>query len=482
MNRCQGAFLLLLVPIFLYAAPVSAAETSRQTAIPALVDSPVPFFHTYNLTSLFPVGRVPDEEKKQGEENEVLTVDDCIKAALENNPAYGKVRENMRAAVAQILTAWGNYIPTVSSSFNLSQNNRTSSFVDPSGVLRTSGGISKSTGGGLSANLTLFDAASHYFDMKNAHYFEKERSQRLTSSEISLVDQVRRAYFDALRQQQLLTAAQNQAQSRRDQLRLAEARFSVGSVTRLDVLQAQVDVRDQELVILQYENALKNTKMALNQLMGSQLARDFNLVDKFPLVEVIYKVEDLVSEALQQHPDVKALDLQIKQQENVLWMGRLAYLPTISTSLSYSRSADGLELIPNQDKGRGLSVRMSWNIWDSFGRFSRNRNTEIQLNNLLFDRVSLQLSIERYVRQYYLDLTRLYERNRVLAESRELRRQSLDLEQERYRLGASSILELRQSQVDYAQAESNYINSVYDYHTALSTLSNSVGRDLMTAH
>ena len=481
MKRCLGAFLVLLFPVLLWAGPQTDAESGQPKKIPTLVDSPIPFFHTYNLTSLFPVGRVPEGEQP-GEAKDVMTLEECVETALANNPAHAKARQNMRAAIGQILLAWGNFIPNLNTSYGMSQTNSTRSYLDPSGVLRTAGGISKSSFSSLSSGLTIFDAARHYFDMKNARYFERERSQRLTSSEIGLVDQVRRAYFNALRQQQLLVAAQNQAQSRRDQLRLAEARFSVGSVTRLDVLQAQVDLRDQELVIIQVENDLKNAKMALNQLMGGHLDQDFALVDQFSLFLLDFPVDGLVGEALAEHPDIKALNLQIKQQENELTMGRLAYLPTISTSVNYSRSEDGLELFPNLQKSRGLSLRVGWNIWDNFGRFSRNRNTEILINNLYYDLVALQLSTERNVRQYYLDLQRLYQRNQMLGESRELRRQSLELMQERYRLGASSILDLRQAQVDNAQADVNYINSIYDYHSALSTLSNSVGRDLMGTH
>ena len=56
--------------------------------------------------------------------------------------------------------------------------------------------------------------------------------------------------------------------------------------------------------------------------------------------------------------------------------------------------------------------------------------------------------------------------------------ESLRLERRRYELGSSSMVELRQAQADYLQAEVDYINSIYDCHQALSTLSLNVGRDL----
>ena len=82
------------------------------------------------------------------------------------------------------------------------------------------------------------------------------------------------------------------------------------------------------------------------------------------------------------------------------------------------------------------------------------------------------------MRENYLELLRLYQRTMTLEESKKLATQSLELERERYRLGASSLLDLRQAQADYSQAEAAYINSIYDFHEAISSLSRSVGRDL----
>ncbi|MBW7995570.1 MAG: TolC family protein [Candidatus Glassbacteria bacterium] len=446
-------------------------EMAAETVLPA---EQIPFFHTYNLTALFPVGAAAIGQAGFG--GEVLTLDDCIDYALAGNPTHAKARENMRGVKPAMLVAWGNYIPTLSSSYGLSQSNRTSSFLDPSGVLRTSGGISKSSYASLRMNLNIFDSARHYFDLKNARYFRRQRESQLSASELNLVDQMRRAYINALRQQQLLTAAESQAENRREQLRLAEARHSVGSVTRLDVLQAQVDLKDQELVIIQRQNDLAQAKMQLNRLMGRALEAVFGVVDQFDVDRLELDLGRMIDYALANHPDIAAIDYQVRQQRNNLWMGRLDYLPTISTSLNYSRTDEGLELIPNRDKGRGLSFGISWNIWDSFQRYSRNRTLEIQLNNLVYDLEAARMDIEQDIRAFWLDLQQLYESHLALAESRDLRQQSLELEQERYRLGAASLLDLRQAQTDFSQAEVNYINSKYEFHTALSNLSGSVGR------
>ncbi len=477
IHRPAGqVFVAALLTLMLYGvlpAASAAIPDNAQPAPAALPAQSVPFFHTYNLTALFPVGAAITGQSVGGPD--VLTLDDCIDRALAGNPAHAKARENMRGAKPALLAAWGNYIPTLRSNYGLSQSNRTSSFLDPSGVLRTSGGISKSSYGSLNMNLSLFNAGRHYFELKNANLLRRERESRLSGSELGIVDQVRRAYINALRQQQLLTAAESQAQNRREQLRLAEARHSVGSVTRLDVLQAQVDLKDQELVIIQRSNDLEQAKMQINRLMGGKLDADYSVVDQFDVEHLELDLDRMIEYSIANHPDIATLEYQIGQQRNNLWMGRLAYLPTVSTGLSYSRSDNGLELFPNRDSGRGLSLNVSWNIWDSFQRHRNNRNMEIQFNNLNYDLSAAKMDLEQDVRGFWLDVQRLYELHLALSESRDLRQQSLGLEQERYRLGAASLLELRQAQTDYSQAEVNFINSRYEFHTSLSNLSGSVG-------
>lgn len=474
-----GGFLLLFSLAFLSAPCILfPADVERRPS--ALINSPVPYYHTYNLTSMFPL-RPPSLAQAEGAgagAKAVLTLDECITRALERNPGYGKVQESLRAAASDIVNAWGNFMPNMSASYGLSQGNFTQAYVDAAGNLRFSGGISKSSSGNISLNFTLFDRATHYFEMKNARYLRDQRRSDLRNSELDLVDQVRRAYFNTLRQQKLLLSGENLAGQRREQLKLAEARFSVGSVTKLDVLQAQIDLKKQEMNIVLYQNNLKTAKMELIRLMSGNLVDDFDLADEFTVREVNFDVNALVTEAEKNHPQLKSLNFQIKQSEGNLWMGRLSYLPSLRTNTSYQRTEDGLHLTPRRNKGRNIGFSMYWNILDGFDRFKQNRYAEMNLNNLHYDFAAQQLVVEKAVRDSYNELIRIYRNSQTLSENKELASQSLNLLQERYRLGSANILELRQAQVDFADAEVQYINSIYDFHSAISTLSHSVGRDL----
>jgi len=314
--------------------------------------------------------------------------------------------------------------------------------------------------------------------LKNAYYLRGSRRSKLQGSELIVVNDVRAAYFNVLRQEKLLEAAREQAEQLSEQLRRAEKRFSLGEVTKLDVLQAQIDLQNQELLILEYENLFATAKMDLDQVAGGGLGIGFSLADEFEIREYRFDIEELVTEALEKHPELESLLLEIKLQRGNLWIGRLAYLPVLTTTLGYSRNEEGLAFTPNLQRGRSVSFTAKWNIFQGFLRFQQNRYIQVAVDSLKYESIKTRLTIARNVRESYLELLRLSERNITLAESKRMAAESLRLERRRYELGSSSMVELRIAQADYLQAEVDYINSIYDYHEALSTLSLNVGRDV----
>ncbi|MEA1996246.1 MAG: TolC family protein [Gemmatimonadota bacterium] len=476
---CLARRLATALAVLLAAGVVSSGYAGK-SAGSSLLSSPVPFYHDYNLASMFPVGSQAALSVEAGEAGagRSLTVDQCIELALEKNPDHNISRQQLRAALGDILAAWGAYVPTMFANYGLSQSNQAFPVPDPAGGSVYRGRISKSSYANLNLSFVVFDGAKKYFGLRNAYYLRKARKKELCSSELELVNEVRAAYFNVLREEKLLLAAREESAQLAEQLRRAEARFSVGEVTRLDVLQARIDLQNQELVILEYENGLVTAKMDLDRVVGGGLGAEFTLADEFEVADPRFEIGKLVYEAVEKHPEMESLRLEIKQQEGSLWIGRLAYLPVLKTTLGYSRSQSELIMRPDDLRGRQVAFSMSWNILDAFARFQQNRYTEVALNSLKYELEKKRLEIVRNIRQSYLDLLRLYQRRLTLAESETMAAESLRLETRRYQLGVSSMVELRKAQADYSQARVDNINSVYDFHEALSELSRNVGRDM----
>ena len=476
--KAQGIRMIFSPLVAILLAGVTHSAFAFDNLHASLLDSPAPFYHTYNLTSLHPVGMQNSPGFSETGSRESLTLDECIGMALEKSPDHNISRQRLRATTGDLAAAWGLFTPNIIATFGLSQSNTFRIIENPSGDINTLGMISKTSYGTVGLSFILFNGGEKYFGLKNAYYLRNGRRSKLRGSELIVANDVRTAYFNVLRQEKLLEAAREQAEQLSEQLRRAEKRFSVGEVTRLDVLQAQIDLQNQELLILDYENQLATAGMELDQVVGGGLGVDFSLTDQFEIREYRFDIKELVAEALEKHPELESLQMEIKQQRGNLWIGRLAYLPVLTTTLGYSRNQEGLTFTPNTQRGRSVTFNAKWNILQGFTRFQLNRYAQVAADSLKYESVKMRLQIARNVRESYLELLRLREQNLTLAESKTLAAESLRLERRRYELGSSSMVELRKAQADYLQAEVDYINSIYDCHQALSTLSLNVGRDL----
>ncbi|MCE5272314.1 TolC family protein [bacterium] len=442
---------------------------------PLLLESSVPFYHDYNLAFFHLLGS--KKTKAAPSQSQALTLSECIDQALGGSQDYKIAQENLRAAFGDMALAWGLFTPAMFTTYGINQNRQTNTLNFPGQSLRSTR-MSDASSSTMGLSYNVFNQAQMYFGMRNAYFLRRERRSDLRGMELQVADNVRAAYFDVLRQQHLTHASDEQVGQLKEQLRQTEARLKVGEVTKLDVLQARIDLQNEQLLYLQYKNLLAAARENLNLAVGGGLDSAFTLVDEFRVEEPVLEVESLVEEAIQHNPTLLSLELQYRQQRNNLWMGRLAYLPTVKATVGYSRSADGFLMHPRDQSGATLGMLINWSILDGFARFRENRYTQADANNLRFQIEKTRLEVARDVRLGCLELERLYEQNLTLAESRDLAAQSLELERRSYTLGSANMVEVRKAQADYIQAEVNYINSIYDYHTALSALGRNVGRDL----
>lgn len=468
-----------LVLTFLFTTSPEIIQASGAETAPGklLLESPVPFYHDYNLAALHPMGSGGAQSSTVGQAGS-LTLDECIRIALGRNQDYKMARENLRAAFGDMATAWGLFAPIAYANYAVNQNSQFRETQTSSGAktIRLFGNASAAS---LGFSFNVFNQGQMYFGMRNAFFLRRERRSDLRGMELQVADNVRASYFEALRQQHLLKASEEQSAQLKEQLRQAEARLKVGEITKLDVLQARIDLQNEHIRGLEYRNLLAAARENLNLAVGGGLPADYSLVDEFRVEEPVLDVDKLVEEALERNPQLISLKLQYRQERNNLWMGRLAYIPTVKATVGYTHSGDVLFSVPPRDS-RGSQVGMSfyWSILDGFERFKTNRYTQASANNLNYALEKTRLEVGRDVRLGCLELQRLYEQHLTLAESRDLAAQSLELERKSYTLGAANMVEVRKAQADYIQAEVNYINSIYDYHTALSALSRSVGRDI----
>jgi outer membrane protein TolC len=448
---------------------------------------------------------------------ETLSIDECVKIALKHNPGHQKTQGELDMSSANLLASYGNFLPSVYFNFGLSEDryfNPTyvtdegsvrsfpltvpaGTFVDhdidsitglPVHVLNDEyiqgipQGARRSSNGYLQIRETLFQGGSNIFNLMKSRKEKEAARQNISFSELDLVYQIHQQYYEVLANKKMVELAKEVLEQRKEQFRLAKARHEVGSVTRLDVMQAEIDKGNQENTLLAEENNLKISKMELNQLMGIPLETDYNMADEFTTVEPSFDEHSLVSSAKEGRPDLLWLNTQEEVAVKEVWVQRSSYLPNVTFDLFFFRSEQGTDndpftFSPNNEDTR-LALNLDWQFFSGFSRHSSNKAARVNLENLRYDVLEKELLIEKEVKEAIMNLESVYQQSLITQKNRQLASENLRLEQERYRLGSSSLLDLRVAQVTYIEAETEHINKVFEFNTSYAALERATGLKL----
>ncbi|MBU1983156.1 TolC family protein, partial [bacterium] len=334
----------------------------------------------------------------------------------------------------------------------------------------------------LSLNESVFEGGRRYFLYRMAKVQENINDQSVENARKSLSRQIAQQVVLVLTQEKLLDLNIKLRDQRQDAYDLAQARFAVGSVTELDVLQAQIQLGSAENAVTSARRDLQAQKEALNQLLGIDLVSDFPLEETEQVSPFEFDVDALVEEAYRNRTDLRMADLTVQRAKHNLRVYQSDYLPQISLGAQWSRSEQSGKketwTLDPRNENSYYSLNIRWTLFDGFTREYNTASRRIERDKAIESKRALRLQVEKEVRDAYYNLENVFNQLGITSRNRELAQRQLNLERERYRLGATSQLGLRDAQVTYAQAETEHLQKTLEYQSSLIALDLAVGKAL----
>jgi outer membrane protein len=360
---------------------------------------------------------------------------------------------------------------------------------------------------------------------------------RIRAADLGLTAAVTRAYLEVLRRTEGEALAAQQLERARFNLRLARAQQDVGTVTPLDVRQAEVQVGRAEVALLQSGNATATARLRLLQQLGLDPVGAVVLTTGFELEEPTWEREELLATAEDRNPTLLAHTASLDASRVQVRQARSAYLPSLSARVGvngFTRQASNTDALVGQAQAQlAAQIDQCVRLNQIYSRLtdplptqdcSQLAFTDEQRDRILaqndafpfeFDRqpasASLSLSLpifqgltrerqleaakvqrsdaELQVREQRLalaaDLTialrtveTAYRSAELEARNRSFADEQLRLAGERYRLGGISFIDLVDAETVKAEADQAYVNAVYAYHDAVTELETVVGTEL----
>jgi outer membrane protein len=402
---------------------------------------------------------------------ELLTLDEAIALGLKNNYSIQVARIN--ADTARIHNFIGNagMLPSVnlSATGKEASNKMQQDYATPNTPeLQKSGVHSDALAYGANLNWTLFDGFNMFATLKELQVFQDMGDINAKIAIETTVSSIIDVYFDVIRQKELAKNIKDAIKIYDEKLTIADKKFNLGSGSRLDFLQSKVDLNVQKTNLIKQNTNLSNSKASLNQLLSRNEDTDFNVPDSIPIT-YMPSLDELRKTIFQQNTSLQLSEKNIRVFELTLKQYQSLRYPNVSVGLGYNFSktdnAAGPTLL-NQNTGFGPSFTIAYNIFNGFtlNHFIRNAKLNIQSANFEFNDTKLQVSsnLLKAYRTYQTDLEAL----KLIEENYDLAKETVTVALERYRLGASSALDLSVAQQSYEDAQNAVILARYDAKVA----------------
>ncbi|MGQ0765385.1 MAG: TolC family protein [Gemmatimonadota bacterium] len=406
-----------------------------------------------------------------------LSLDEAIRLAERNSPATVQARSQIRTSEAAIRTAFGTWLPTLSTNYgtNWQEGER---FFEGRVVPGTSPPWSYSYG--ISSSLEIFDGMRRANQMGSAraNLASAEANERLQKYRIAL--EVKQQFFVVAAARESRSAAEAQLAQAEEQLKASSARVAAGAAILSDSLRSVIQVGNARLAVLTADNNLRNANATLTRLVATPFVVTA-AVDANETVAPVSLDSAEVMRAIDDAPSVSQARSALSASSASVRQARAPYWPTLSMSGSYSGSRNDNSL--NFSGGPFLNsqaVRISLN-YPIFNGFSREENVARASGNEANAHANLRdarFAAEQQFAQFLGALRLAEARVAIQVASVSAAEEDLRVQNQRYALGSATQLDVLTSQLTLNQARSSLIQARYDARTAKAQIEALIGREL----
>ncbi|MFH6936081.1 TolC family protein [Flavobacterium sp. FlaQc-30] len=396
---------------------------------------------------------------------EVLTIEDAMKIALENNFEIKIAKNNSKISETNVTLGNAGMLPNAGASITDNNSVTNSSQTRQDGTTTSlDNAKNNSLNYGVSLGWTVFDGLKMFAKLDQLKELQKLGDAELKRTILIKIGQVNSAYYDLVQQQQQLAALDTTIVISKQRLTLAQNRFSIGKASKLEVLNAQVDLNSDQVALLRQKESYANAKILLNQYLARDPKINFTVTD---LVTVDNKLilADLMDLAQKQNPALEAQIINKRIAELQLKQVKADRYPVVNLTSGYNFNESQSSLgFTSQASSRGLNYgfNATLNIFDGFNQHRNEKVAKLQIENSqiaieqqnMILNTQLSTAFQTYLTN--LELIDLEEDNEAIA------KQNLDITLDKFRIGTITTLDFRTAQLNYVNAKVRYSNAQYE--------------------
>lgn len=343
-------------------------------------------------------------------------------------------------------------------STNINQKFTTGLEVNKNGV--GSGNI----GSNVALNWTIFDGFKMFATRSKLNEFAAQGEVKVRQQMENTVAEIIAAYYNVARQQQLFQSISALISFYEERVKIAETRMEIGNGSKYDLLQAKIDLNEQKSALIRQSTLIRNGISVLNTAMGIATEKEYKITDTAYTGE-IQNLESWMAKIESGNADLSLAKSAIQVGQFTKTELQSLYYPRLGLNLSYvfsrNTSQAGLTLY-NQNLGLNYGLTMGWTIFNAGNTKRQLRDADFALESLRIKYEQAKLLQQEKTRQAWnrmqeaVTLVELEQKTVAMAV------ENVSIVLERFHLGQSTTLELKDAQNSLLNAKVREANARYD--------------------
>ena len=405
----------------------------------------------------------------------MLSVDDCVKIALNENPTIKIADMEITRIDYSKKETIGQLFPNISFSAAYSRTlAKQTMYMNNGGqTMAIKMGRDNTHNAGFSASMPLVSVAL-WKSIKLSDNQILQNIEASRTSRISLINQVKNAYYALLLAYDSHAVLVENHATAKVNADIYEKKFKNGTASEFDVLRSSVAVKNIEPSIIEAENSIRSLELQLKVLMGMDV--NHNIKPNTSLSEfkdTMYADVMTMGNDLSMNADLRKLDLQTDYLKKALDVQKASWLPTLSASIGYnwysmSNGSPFKNFAWSPNSSVGLSL--SWTLFNGGQRYYKQKQAELSYKEMAWQRDNLSRTLEMQ-RQIQLDnIQKNVKQIETCTASVEQAVKANQIQEKSFKIGASTYLDLRDSEDALMSSKLAYYQAIYNYLVAKSNL------------
>ncbi len=408
-----------------------------------------------------------------------VTFDEAVRIALDQNTDLRRAQASVQQSEAELQSEWMDFAPSLNISSSV-QRQYGRNFSQVTGDFTSQSTDFLNIGG--NSNLTIFNGFENISSVRSARSQSVAEEFNLQRTRREVVFTVMEQFINLVETREIVRVRQEELDALQQQLRQIEEFVDAGSrpVSELYAQQANVAEAEQALLQARREREVAQTQIIQTLQLNPRRPYDFRVPD--PPGDSIeartYDSSALIDEAFERRLDLQVAQADQRAAEHSVQSARSRYYPSLSVGANYGTDWSSNFSIPDPDnpnqrvdvgfseqleQNRGGSISLSLNIpiFDQWQRETQIQQAKVQARNAQYALDDQQQQVALQVRQAYLDYQNAVQQLEAANARLRSARQARTAAQERYNLGAASIVELQNANRDFVDAASQQVRARY---------------------